>query len=108
MDGLGFGSVCYRSSAELAAAACSSISGVTSAGVASCSSPAVTGTVLSYTLHIESSSGTTTRPVTVDLQPCDPQDFEYWAPVLGVWFVALVTILAVRQVYTKVFNRETF
>lgn len=108
MDGLGFASVCYRSSTELAAAACSSISGVTSAGVASCSSPAVTGTVLSYTLRIEGSAGTTTRPVTVDLQPCEPHDFAYWSPVLGAWFLALVTVLAARQVYTKVFNRETY
>jgi len=107
MDGLAFGAVCYRDPAELAADACASISGVTSAGVVSCSAPSVTGSTLSYTLKTEGTSATSTRVVTVDLQPCDPQDFEYWQPILAAFFVALVTILCARMVYTKVFNRET-
>lgn len=106
MDGLGFGSVCYRSTAELAVAACSSINGVTSAGVVSCTSPAVTGTVLSYTLKTEGAT-TSTRAVTVDLQPCEPYDLEWWSPILAAFFLALVVILSARMVYTKVFNRET-
>ena len=106
MDGLSFGATCYRDAAVLAAAACSSIAGVTAAGVVSCSSPAVTGNVLSYTLRTEGAS-TTTRAVTVDLQPCEPYDYTFWAPVLAAFFVALVTIAASRMVYTKVFNRDS-
>jgi len=106
MDGLSFGATCYREPAELAAAACSSISGVTAAGVVSCSSPAVTGNVLSYTLHTEGAS-TSTRAVTVDLQPCEPYDLQWWSPVLAAFFLALVTIASARMVYTKVFNRDS-
>lgn len=107
MDGLGFGAVCYRDSAELAASACSSISGVTGAGVASCSNPAVTGTVLTYTLRVDSASGTSTRAVTVDLQPCEPQDIQTWAPALAAWLSALVAILCARMVVTRMFNRDS-
>jgi len=78
-----------------------------SAGVVSCSSPAVTGNVLSYSLLTETPSGTTTRAVTVDLQPCDPYDIEFWSPVLAAFFLALVSILCMRMVVTRTFNRDS-
>ncbi len=106
-DGQAFGATCYRQPAELAAAACSSISGTTSEGVVSCSAPAVTGNVLSYTLSIHASSGTVTRAVTVDLQPCEPYDAEFWQPVLAAWFSAMVGVLCLRLVFVKVFNRDS-
>jgi len=107
MDGLGFGAVCYRDTQELAAAACSSISGVSSAGVVSCSAPSVSGNVLTYTLNIDGASSTS-RQITAQLQACEPYDIEWWSPVLAAFFVALVTILSVRMLYAKVFNRETY
>lgn len=106
MDGLAFANACYRLPAEAAAAACSSISGVTAAGVVSCSAPSITGNTLSYVLKTEGASSST-RTVTLELQPCEPMDFQWWAPVLAAWFLAMVTVLCARMVYTKVFNRET-
>ena len=107
MDGLAFGSACYRDAAELAASACSSISGVSSAGVVSCASPSVSGSTLTYTLQIEGASSAS-RSVSVALQPCEPYDLQWWSPVLSAFFLALVVILCTRMVYTKVFNRETY
>lgn len=107
MDGLGVGATCYRSAVEAGAAACSSISGVTGAGVASCVDPSVSAGVMSYTLAIEGVSGRTTTAATMQLQPCDPVDVVEFGPVIAAWFLALVLVLAARSIYTKVFNRET-
>ena len=106
-DGLAFGASCYRSSTELAAAACSSISGTTADGVVSCSAPAVTGNVLTFTLTTHIAAGDSTRAVTVDLQPCEPYDWDFWSPVVGAWFAALVSIVCLKMVWGRMFNRDS-
>jgi hypothetical protein len=108
MDGLAVGVICYRDPDDAAAAACSAVSGVTSAGVASCEAPSVTGGVLSYTLNVDSAAGRVSRAVSVSLPQCEPFDMTSYGPVLAAFFLAGVVIVSARMVYTKVFNRETF
>lgn len=107
MDGFAVGAVCYRETGEAVAAACSAVAGVTSGGVVSCEAPSFSAPVVSYTLVAESASGRVTRAASMELQPCDPVDLVEFGPVIAAWFLALVTILAARSVYTKVFGRET-
>ena len=105
MDGFAVGGHCYRSALEASGAYCASVGGVTSAGVVSCQSPVIVGSVLTYTLQSDAAKRTT-RPVSVTLPKCEPFDLQQTAPVVSAWFVALVVILCARSVYTKVFNRE--
>ena len=103
MPGFAVGSQCIRDQAEAAASACSAISGVTSAGVVSCSAPALAGGgLLSYTLNTDGATSSS-RAVSVQLQPCEPQDWEFYEPIVGLWFVAMVTVLCARMLYQRTF-----
>lgn len=108
MDGVAVGIVCYRSPDAAAAAACSSVAGVTSAGVASCEAPTVVGGVLSYTLNVDSAAGRVSRAVSVPLPGCEPVDAVSYGPALSAFLVACVLVVTGRSLYVKTFNRETF
>jgi len=108
MDGVAVGVVCYRSADEAAVAACSSVAGVTSAGVASCEAPTVAGGVLSYTLNIDGAAGRVSRPVSVSLPGCEPVDAVSYGPAIGAFITACVLIVVTRTLYAKVFNRESY
>ncbi len=108
MDGVSVGVFCYRSPDDAASAACSAVSGVTSAGVTSCEGASVVGGVLTYMLNVDGAGGRVSRPVSVSLPGCEPFDMVSAGPILAAFLVAAVTIVSARMVYTKVFNRETF
>jgi hypothetical protein len=104
MPGYAVDGLCYREPAEAAAVACSGIAGPTAAGVVSCDSPAVVSGVLTYTLNVDDAAGRSSRVVSVPLRECDPFDLETHGASVEQFFVALVCILAIRLVYTRVFG----
>ena len=107
MDGYAVGLQCFRDQAEAAAVACSSVAGVASGGAVSCSAPSFAYGVVSYTLVTEGSSARTERAASMQLQPCDPVDLTEWGPVIAAWFLALVVVLCVRSLYTRIFKGES-
>lgn len=111
LDGYAHLGVCYRQAPEALAAVCSAINGTPSGGgVLTCSAPAWDPNAanwVSYNLALESPGDYISKTGYLYLAPCEPLDFEYWAPVIGVWFLALVTIICARLVYTRVFHRES-
>ena len=107
--GYGVGDQCFSTLPEAAQAFCARVGGTTSAGVVSCTAAAPSGgSSVAWTLHLEPGTGSaSTRELIAPLPACEPYDMAYWSPILGAFFLALVTVLAARSVYTKVFNRQT-
>ena len=108
-DGLTWQGQCYRDRTELAQLACGSISGTTNgAAVLDCKDPSVTGTQLHWTATwTQAGTAGPATPMTTNLQACEPYDFEWWSPVLAAFFLALVSVLCVRMIIAKVFNRDS-
>jgi hypothetical protein len=111
-----YGQVCYPTQLEALQAACSALGAVaadgsstTCTGVAAGPSSSVggayTGTLNLRKTSILGTTSTTTMSYTV--QTCERYDYAYWSPVISAWVVALVSILAARTLYTRVFTRET-
>lgn len=108
---------CFSTQAEAASVYCSSVAGVTSAGVVSCSgstgSAALSTTAGGNVVYpwVMSTQPTTGAPVTVEtstiLHACETYDVTYWSPSIAAWVTALVFILAAKLVGQRVFNRET-
>jgi hypothetical protein len=104
--GYAVGPACYRDTSEAAAAFCASVAGPSAGGVVSCEGAIVTGQSVSWVMHLDSAAGRQSRQVVTALPPCEPMDWEYWQPVVGIWFLSLVLILCVRLVFRPL-NRET-
>jgi len=102
--GFAVGSMCFRSDTEAAAAACSAAAGVSGQGSATCSGAQIVGDELQYTLNFATPAYYFAREMRVAVVRCEPRDFEYWAPIAGVWLLAAVTVLAGRQLYQRVFK----
>ena len=100
------GAACFRSAAEAAAAYCASVHGATSEGVVSCHSASIVGQSLTYSLRVDSGVGATERAITVELGDCEPYDWEFYGPVVGVFALTLVLVVCVRLV-GRPFNRDT-
>jgi len=112
MDGIAVGLSCFRSADEASAAACASISGVTNAGVVSCSEPSVwiegDSAQFSYRLTTTNVTSGSSTWVFVDstLQLCEPKDLTYFGPVIAAFTLALAVILCARLL-GNIFKRET-
>lgn len=104
--GYAVGASCFRDPVEAASAFCASRQGVMSEGVVSCSGAAVEGGFINWTLDLETPGYSTSRMTSTPVVECEPYDFEFFAPVLAAWFVALVAVLCVRLL-GRLFNRDT-
>lgn len=104
--GYAVGSACYRDAVEAASAFCASVAGPSAGGVVSCEGASVAGQSVSWTMHTDTASGRQSRQVVSALSSCEPMDWEFWQPIVGLWFLSLVLILCVRLIY-KPLNRET-
>lgn len=62
---------------------------------------------MNYYLGFEQSDGFVGRAAQQPFARCDPHDWQFYEPIVGAWFLALVTILALRSIYTRTFGRET-
>jgi hypothetical protein len=103
---------CLASQAEAFALHCGSLGGVGGSGVMSCDGPDASATLsaseggavtVPYVLRVESALGATTRVATADLQACERYDAAYWAPYIATFWAVLISILAVRLAYTRIF-----
>lgn len=106
MDGHAVGTACFRAAEDVVSAACSSISGMSAAGAVSCKAPSLLGDVVSYTLVVESGTGRTERAATLDLQQCVPFDITEYGPAIAAWFLACVTVLCARMLWSRTFKGE--
>lgn len=108
-EGLQWRDACYRDRTELASAACGSLTGSSNGQyVLQCSAPSVTGSTLTVnTVTCNAGLCGKTQALSFALQSCEPYDFEWWSPVLGAFFLALVSVLCVRIIVAKVFNRDS-
>lgn len=105
--GFAVGPVCFRETVDAASAFCSSVSGMTSLGFVSCKAPIADASgVVSFTLVTASSGGMTETPSEVVLAACRPFDLQETAPIFAAGFLALVTILAARSLYTRIFRQQ--
>lgn len=91
---------CIRDPVQAAAAYCSAVSGVTAAGVASCTSASLdpaTG-VLTWALAVDDAASQATRTLTMSPPQCVPFDMEEYSPVVAAWVLLLVVVLCARLI----------
>lgn len=107
--GTAFGGQCYATQAEAVAMWCSSIAGVSSAGVMSCRSTSVvsssTGGAVSFqaTIRTQPQTGSHVDVVTLaGAQACETYGLDYWAPYQAAW-IALVLVIATGRTVIKRF-----
>lgn len=105
--GYAVGGVCIGDADTAARAYCSSISGVSSGGVASCQAPLwVADHSLQYSLVVDDVTGQSVRTVDLKILDCEPFDMHSYGPVVAAFFLALVSIVCLRMVYVRVFRGE--
>lgn len=104
-------STCYNTQAEAAAMLCSSLRGVSSAGVVSCVGvsgvSATDGGSSPVTVTLRTVTGAprpTDAAVTLQLLGCETYGLDYHQPMIAVWVGCAVAILAAKMAYTKIFG----
>jgi hypothetical protein len=114
-----FGGTCYPTQAQAATAACSTISSFLPDGSMmvcrglSTTNPSSTtdggSKVVSLSIAYTSAGGspTTVMDRALWLYACERYDYEYWSPAITAWVTAIVTIIAAKVLWTRIFSRET-
>lgn len=108
--GTASGGSCYATQAEAARMFCSSLGGVSSAGVVTCADVANVSTTAggpvtaSLTFRTQPSSGAATSVVSpVQFQRCETYGLDYWAPAQALWIAAVILIATSRSVIKRFF-----
>lgn len=106
MAGFAVGGQCIGEVAQAASLACASFGGPTSAGVVTCQDASIDAQTLTFQRCTSTGTTTECRPDSFDLPACEAYDWSYWSPVLGAFFLALVSIVCTRMLFLS-FRKET-
>jgi len=107
MQGFAGGQSCWPNVWQAAVAQCGSVGGSSSTGPVSCTEVSDV-TESGATLHYQwaTPTGPVTSAVVVALPTCERFDFgSYWAPLLSATFVAVVAVVAAKQL-VRPFRRD--
>jgi hypothetical protein len=107
-NGFAVGLQCFREAGLAADAACRSYNGLAGTGVHSCDYVAELevgeGASMATLVVAENVTGQRFK-VRYYLGICDIVDLTEYADVIAAWFLGLVTVLATRSLYTRVFRQ---
>lgn len=107
--GYAVGMYCVKEGAEAAARFCGSVLGTSAGGTHSCTAASFNAGAVDWTLTVDTGTGYTDRAVSTPLAECTVYDVEYFAPVFGVFLLALVTVACARSILRMVRkDRESY
>lgn len=91
---------------------CSSLFGVTDAGVQSCvgvvgASSVGGGGPVTLTMRTVNGRTLVDSSYPVQLMSCETYGLDYWQPFLAAWVLAAVAIVAARMAYERIFGTPT-